>query len=54
MKQPLLFVKLELESNANQPQSEYTQTGGIADKEVLFQVSKGQLKNILDNFEMIN
>jgi hypothetical protein len=38
MKQPVLYVQMDLEDS----------------KEVTFEVSKGQLKGILDNFEVIN
>jgi hypothetical protein len=38
MKQPVLYVKMDLEDS----------------KEVTFEVSKGQLKGILESFEEIN
>ena len=47
MKQPNLFVKLDLQGG-NQ------QLNGQANKEVLFQMSKGQLQTIIENFEVIN
>lgn len=47
MKYPVLYVKLDLENQGNATQVE-------ENKQVLFQVSKGQLKEILANFETIN
>lgn len=47
MKQPVLYVKLDLEGQGNATEFEPNQ-------QVLFQVSKGQLKEILNNFETIN
>lgn len=47
MKQPVLYVKLDLEGQGNADSFE-------PNKQVLFQVSKGQLKEILNNFETIN
>lgn len=44
MKKPMLYVKLDIES----------QNKGDENDQVLFQVSKGQLKEILNNFETIN
>jgi hypothetical protein len=38
VKQPVLYVEMDLEKQ----------------EQVLFQVSKGQLKEILNNFEVIN
>ena len=38
VKQPVLYVEMDLENQ----------------EQVLFQVSKGQLKEILNNFEIIN
>lgn len=45
LKQPVLYVKMDLDGD-NDDQED--------DKQVLFQVSKGQLKQILTNFETIN
>ena len=47
MKQPVLYMKMELEGG-NQ------QASGQQHQDVMFQVSKGQLKSIIDNFEVIN
>ena len=47
IKQPVLYVKMDLEKD----QSSLEQT---QDQQVLFQVSKGQLKEMLSNFETIN
>ena len=47
MKQPTLYVNLEL-GGGNQ------QASGQQHQDVMFQVSKGQLKSIIDNFEVIN
>ena len=38
MKQPVLYVQMDIEDS----------------KDVTFEVSKGQLKGIIDNFEVIN
>ena len=46
MKQPILYVKMELDQNGSGAQTQ--------NQDVLFQVSKGQLKSIIDNFEDIN
>ena len=47
MKQPVLYVKMELDQN-NQ------QVGQAAEQDVIFEVSKGQLKGLIDSFEVIN
>ena len=52
MKQPVLYVKLDLEDHHGIANGASTQ--GTKQKDVLFQVSKGQLKSMLDNFEDIN
>lgn len=51
MKQPVLYVKLELDKSQK---TEQDGAGSNEHQDVLFQVSKGQLKNIIDNFEDIN
>ena len=43
LKQPVLYVKMELEGGNDKPH-----------QDVMFQVSKGQLANIIENFEVIN
>jgi hypothetical protein len=50
MKQPVLYVKMELDGNG---QSNGAQ-GGSGDQDVIFEVSKGQLKGLIDSFEVIN
>jgi hypothetical protein len=47
LKQPTLYVKMDLERDTQN-------TAGSSEQQVLFQVSKGQLGQILNNFEAIN
>jgi hypothetical protein len=47
LKQPMLYVKMDLEDDTKA-------SGPDARQEVLFQVSKGQLGEILSHFETIN
>ena len=52
LKQPMLYVKMDFENDAN-PMSEDV-TENKKEESVLFQVSKNQLKELLNNFETIN
>ena len=50
VRQPVLYVKLDLADDKGTDLS----TQGKKQTEVLFQMSKGQLKSVLDDFENIN
>lgn len=47
LKQPTLYVKMDLEKDE-------AKSGDDQDQQVIFQVSKGQLREILNQFESIN
>ena len=47
IKQPTLYVKMDL-------QKDQSRSGDEQDQQVMFQVSKGQLRQMLDSFEAIN
>ena len=49
LKQPTLYVKMDLEKDKSVKDEADAQA-----QQVVFQVSKGQLKEILTNFETIN
>jgi len=52
LKQPTLYVKMDLDSGTQNDDSGLGTSQQAS--QVLFQVSKGQLKELLNNFESIN
>jgi len=54
LKLPTLYVKMDLEKDQSIASTDAASAENTHPSQALFQVSKGQLKEILNNFEVIN